>query len=144
MEGSPPGDWLGISVVRWANFLPGAQGAEEIPVGPVEARDSQENEQLLGRVDYFLCSQLFHKTLAPETRELKMNTCDPHSIQGHRKLSLVVVVVPVHPAVQTGDGRWQIKTQPDLGVPWWLSRLRLQHCYRHGEDSIPSLGTSTC
>ena len=38
----------------------------------------------------------------------------------------------------------------NLGVPWWLSRLRIQHChycgsgYCCGGGLIPGLGTSAC
>ena len=37
-----------------------------------------------------------------------------------------------------------------LGVPWWLGRLRIQHCHcsssghSHGMGSIPGPGTSVC
>ena len=30
-----------------------------------------------------------------------------------------------------------------LGIPWWLSRLRIWHCHYYGAGSIPSLGTFT-
>ena len=29
-------------------------------------------------------------------------------------------------------------------VPWWLSRLGIQHCHCCGAGSIPGLGTSSC
>ena len=28
------------------------------------------------------------------------------------------------------------------GVPWWVSRLRIQHCHCCGMGSVPGLGTS--
>ena len=31
-----------------------------------------------------------------------------------------------------------------IGVPWWLSWLRVQPCHCCGSDSIPSPGTSAC
>ena len=43
-----------------------------------------------------------------------------------------------------------IQRTKTLGVPWWLRRLRIQHCHccssglRCGAGSIPDLGTSTC
>ena len=30
------------------------------------------------------------------------------------------------------------------GIPWWLSRLRIWHCYFCGAGSVPGAGTSTC
>ena len=30
------------------------------------------------------------------------------------------------------------------GIPWWLSRLRIPHCYSCGVGLIPDQGTSTC
>ena len=31
-----------------------------------------------------------------------------------------------------------------MGVPWWLSVLRIWHCHCSGLGSVPGLGTSTC
>ena len=31
-----------------------------------------------------------------------------------------------------------------IWVPWWLSRLRIQHCHCCGSDSVSGLGTSPC
>ena len=31
-----------------------------------------------------------------------------------------------------------------VGIPWWLSGLRIWHCRCHGKGSIPGPGTSVC
>ena len=33
------------------------------------------------------------------------------------------------------------KSKQDLGIPWWLSGLRIQCCHCYGIGSIPGLGT---
>ena len=35
-------------------------------------------------------------------------------------------------------------THQSPGVPWWLSRLRLQHSHCYGVGPVPGLGTSAC
>ena len=54
-----------------------------------------------------------------------MNACVPHFIQGYRKQSLVVAVVPAHRAVQTGDGGCRVKTHPDLDEEDFNQKERL-------------------
>lgn len=45
--------------------------------------------------------------------------------------------------VQTGKGRVEL-IRAEIGVPWWLSRLRISRCRCCSKGSIPDLGISAC